>query len=332
MLRHGGRVRAASERYGIASERWLDLSTGISPWSWIEDSGWTPSLSSWTRLPEEGDGLEDAAAAYYGAAVLPCAGSQRAIELLPRLHAACHVGVLHPTYSEHAEAWRRAGHRVSLLKREDIAERIDALDVLVLCHPNNPDGARFTRNELLSWHAALASRAGWLVVDEAFADAEPVSSLAADSARDGLIVLRSLGKFFGLAGARIGFVLCAHPLREALRGTMGPWPLSGPAREIATQALRDARWQSRQKVRLAQAHTRLVELLTRRGLAPDGGCALFQYVRLDSARRAYERLAVQGILVRRFREPEALRFGLPRSDADWRRLDAALSVDKSCAA
>lgn len=325
-------MRAASERYGLAPERWLDLSTGVSPWSWIEESGWAPSVSSWARLPQEQDGLEDAAAAYYGAAALPCAGSQRMIELLPQLRPAARVGVLHPTYAEHAEAWRRAGHRVAVLALDEVAAQVDALDVLVLCNPNNPDGHRFTRAQLLHWRATLAARGGWLIVDEAFVDAEPAISLAADSGLPGLIVLRSLGKFFGLAGARVGFVLCADSLREALREALGPWPLAGPAREVATQALRDTRWQAHQAVRLAQAATRLLELLTRHALAPRGSCALFQYVRIDSARSRYEALAAQGVLVRRFREPEALRLGLPRSEADWQRLDRALSVDFRCVA
>ena len=73
---------------------------------------------------------------------------------------------------------------------------------MVLVQPNNPTGALFARSRLLDWHARLARRGGWLVVDEAFIDPTPDASLAPMAGADGLVVLRSLGKFFGLAGAR----------------------------------------------------------------------------------------------------------------------------------
>lgn len=324
MLEHGGRLRAAARQYDIPLADWLDLSTGISPWSWLTESGVWPTTDSWLRLPEENDGLETAAAEYFNAQALPVAGSQAAIQLLPTLRAPGQVGVLHPSYAEHAESWRRAGHSVVALTTNAIAAQIDTLDVLVLCHPNNPDGQRFSPTTLLEWHGRLAARGGWLVVDEAFMDPTPADSVARFSHLPGLVVLRSLGKFFGLAGARVGFVLCAPVLRRVLRERLGPWTVSGPAREVAIMALKDCHWQQRQIARLPVASQQLAADLRGAGITPTGGCALFQWVAVPDATALQHALAQRAIWVRRFDVPDRLRFGLPGDSAARERLCSAL--------
>ena len=324
MLEHGGRLRRAAQRYGIPQDDWLDLSTGISPWSWLDEHRFEPTRAAWTRLPEPDDALADAARTYYGAPALPVAGSQAAIQVLPRLRTASRVGVLTPSYAEHALAWRNADHAVRRLGPREIEAALDTLDVLVLVQPNNPDGTRFARAQLLDWHRRLSTRDGWLVVDEAFVDAEPEWSLAAETSRPGLIVLRSLGKFFGLAGARVGFVLAEQTLRAALDDRLGPWTLAGPARELASRVLRDSDWQTRQRLRLTAASEQLATLMRDAGLAPQGACALFQWIRTARAAALHEALATQGILTRLFDDPVSLRFGLLRTDADRLRLHTAL--------
>lgn len=319
MLEHGGKLLAAAARYGIEKDNWLDLSTGINPAGWP-----VPAIpaAAWQRLPETEDGLLEAAAAYYGsAAVLPVAGSQAAIQTLPRLRTACRVGVPHPAYAEHAHAWRAAGHAVVAW---DAGQNIDPLDVLVLVHPNNPSGQTYTRAQLLDWHARLATRGGWLVVDEAFIDATPTESLADVCPRPGLIILRSLGKFFGLAGARVGFVLAEPTVLEALDDRLGPWAVSAPSRWVARAALADIAWQQAARAALPAAGARLATLLRDHGLVPSGGTALFQWVRTPDAADWHERLAQQGILTRLFADPPSLRFGLPQYETDWTRLAATL--------
>ncbi len=322
MLEHGGRLRRAARRHGIPLADWLDLSTGINPHGWP-----VPPLPAdcWARLPEENDGLEAAASDYYGCpALLPLAGSQAAIQALPRLRPPGRVGVLRPSYAEHAAAWAAAGHAVRPLPEASIEDYLDALDVLVLVNPNNPTGARFTPSRLLDWHQRLAARGGWLVVDEAYMDPTPEASLCPQAARPGLLVLRSLGKFFGLAGARVGFA-CGDPcLLARLRETLGPWNLSGPSRRVAALALADRAWQATARARLQQEGRRLQHLLTAHGLAPHGGCALFQWLRCTEAPAIAATLARRGILVRRFDDPSSLRFGLPGDADGWRRLELAL--------
>jgi len=322
MLEHGGRLRQAAHRYDIALERWLDLSTGISPFAWpVPD---VPAVV-WHRLPEEDDGLDDAARDYYRTrSVLPVAGTQAAIQALPRLRSACRVGIIAPGYAEHAHAWRRAGHSVETRGAQALIEHGDHYDVVVLIHPNNPGGEYFDVASLLQLHERLAARGGWLVVDEAFIDATPECSLCADSDREGLVVLRSAGKFFGLAGARAGFVCAAPALLEHLREQLGPWTLSGPARYVLRQALLDRTWHDTARNRLIAASGRLAGLLERHGLEPSAGCAFFQWRIDERAAALHGALAERGILTRLFETPASLRFGLPGDEASFRRLDDGL--------
>jgi cobalamin biosynthetic protein CobC len=324
MLEHGGRLRKAALQYGIAEGDWLDLSSGLAPWPFpIPDI----PLRAWARLPETDDGLEQAACEYYGAThILPVAGSQAAIQLLPRLRRTGKVGVLSPCYAEHAEAWRRAGYIVREVLEQEVDFFLESLDVLVVVNPNNPTGLSLTPQRLLDWHARLAQRGGWLVVDEAFMDITPQLSLASQAHQVGLIVLRSFGKFFGLAGVRLGFVLAERNLLKLLAEQVGPWAVSGPTRVLGQVCLRDTVGHAQQRLRCESASQRLFDVLERHGLRPQGGCGLFQWMITDRAEQLHEFMAQRGILLRLFVDNSSLRFGLPDTEADWLRLEQALSA------
>ncbi len=326
MLEHGGKLRLAATHYGIALEQWLDLSTGINPNGW---QGAQPPLSSWARLPEDDDGLEQAASHYYGAQqLLPVAGSQAAIQTLPKLRAPCRVGVLAHSYNEHAHAWQNAGHDVDLITADQLGVAVEHHDVLVLVNPNNPTGVRFDAQTLLRWHEQLAARGGWLLVDEAFMDCTPEASLAKHTGKPGLIVLRSLGKFFGLAGARVGFVLAHQGLLRTLQEALGPWTICGAARWLATKALNDRAWQHTTRTQLMEQGQRLNSLLSHHVLRPDGDTALFQSIATNQAQAVHEQLAKQGVLTRLFIDQPRIRFGLPASEAEWQNLEHALAQVK----
>lgn len=321
-LEHGGRVRAAAQRYGIPENRWLDLSTGINPDGWP-----VPAIPAeiWQQLPQDEDGLADAARRFYGTTqLLPVAGSQAAIQALPRLRPPGSVALVVMSYAEHEYAWRQHGHEV---RRVDDILR-SAADVVVIVNPNNPTGWLYRVAELLELHERQAARGGWLVVDEAFMDATPEHSLASFCPREGLIVLRSLGKFFGLAGARVGFVLAENAVLQPLAELLGPWPIAAPSRHVATQALSDTVWQKTTRQALHSASLRLSGMLARHGLQATGGNSLFQWVGCEDAANIHSQLAQQGILTRRFDTPASLRFGLPRGEPSWMRLDAALGKIK----
>ena len=216
----------------------------------------------WHRLPEADPALALAAQAYYGAPLLlPVAGTQAAIQALPRLRAPSRITVAAPSYAEHAHHWSAHGHMMRQVPYDALAAAIEHSDVVVLCNPNNPTGATVPGEQLLDWAAQLARRGGWLVVDEAFADTAPANSVAASSAMPGLIVLRSVGKFFGLAGARLGFVGAPPALLEALHEQLGPWTISAPAQQIGIAALRDRDWQQSTRLQLAASGDRLRQML-----------------------------------------------------------------------
>ncbi|MGX1176365.1 threonine-phosphate decarboxylase CobD [Pseudomonas sp. R151218B TE3479] len=324
MLEHGGRLRNAARQYGIAEADWLDLSSGLAPWPF--DVPAIP-LRAWARLPETDDGLEQAACDYYGALnVLPVAGSQMAIQLLPRLRRSGKVGVLSPCYAEHAEAWRRSGYIVREVLEAEVDFFLDSLDVLVVVNPNNPTGLSLAPERLLDWHARLAQRGGWLVVDEAFMDVTPALSLAAYTHLVGLIVLRSFGKFFGLAGVRLGFVLAERRLLKLLAEQVGPWAVSGPTRVLGQACLLDSAAHADQRQRCEATSQRLALLLERHGFKPQGGCGLFQWLVTERAQGLHDFMAHRGILLRLFVNTSSLRFGLPADDSEFLRLEQAFEA------
>ncbi|MEE8270452.1 MAG: threonine-phosphate decarboxylase CobD [Alphaproteobacteria bacterium] len=320
---HGGDLDRAAARFARRDD-WIDLSTGINPWPYP-----VPALTDavWRRLPAAAalDDLCAAAAVRYGAPAAGCVtaapGSQALIHLLPRLRPRCQVAVVEPTYGEHAPAWRAAGHDVVAVAGPDVAE----CDVIVASNPNNPDGARLSPDALNRVADRLAERGGLLVVDEAFADLAPALSLAGGVDRPGRIVLRSFGKFYGLAGLRLGFALADPATARTIRAALGAWPVSGPAMVIGTAALADADWADKTRRRLDRAGASLRATLSGAGLEIVGGTDLFTLAAGPSAADVFERLGRAGIYVRAFPDhPTWLRFGLPPDPAAAVRLSDAL--------
>ena len=327
---HGGKLKSAAEKYGISLSEWLDLSTGINP------NGWpVPTLPTevWSRLPEAEDGLQQAAIEYYDANnCLPIPGSQTAIQLLPQLFSQSiksrlTVGIIRPTYNEHEHAWSKNGHLVIPLSidRDIIEKIIDRLDVLIVVNPNNPSGQTFPIEILLTWHKKLQQDGGWLIVDEAFIDTTPKESIVKHSSKPGLIILRSLGKFFGLAGIRVGFIFTEQSLLDQFNAQIGPWPVSTPARWIAENALRDTEWQRTNRIYLANQSKLLMDVLKNNNLQPSGDCSLFSWIKHDNAKMLHRLLAQQGIFTRLFDSPNSIRFGLPKNNTELNRLNESLA-------
>ena len=332
---HGGNVDWATAVFGKPSDGWLDLSTGINPHPYAfskVDDNW------WHQLPTASQNQElcCAAAQYFKVidpnCVVAVPGSQAAIQLLPRLRTRTKVAVVSPTYGEHCVVWQAAGHDVSEVL--DLDEVANDVSVVVVTNPNNPDGRLISRNRIMEWCDFLAARGGWLVVDEAFADVVPEESVSSESGREGLVVLRSFGKFFGLAGLRLGFVLAPFSLADKILGALGPWAVNGPALAIAAEALADRSWQSQMLHRLKGDAEKLDLILKSAGIEIIGGTPLFRLCRIATATLVFETLAKSGVLVRRFDDqPDLLRFGLPGSEEQWHKLQRVIaglipSIDK----
>ena len=318
---HGGRLHAARRRFPGAPEPFLDLSTGINPHAYPFTP---PPQSAWQRLPEPEDvlALQAAAARAYGvrdpAMIVAAPGTQALIQLLPRVLPQPHIAIPGPTYAEHAAAWGTAG--------TEVLSDLTTCSAATLCNPNNPDGTRHGLDAV----ASLADRLALLVVDEAFADFEPGPGAATLLPRPGLVVLRSFGKAYGLAGLRLGFALAEPGLAARLRNALGPWAVSGPAITIGTEALSDTGWRTAAATTAHAAAARLDGLLERAGFGIKGGTTLFRLAAGPDAAQVAERLGRAGILVRSFdHTPTALRFGLPGDEAAWSRLASALSAGRT---
>ncbi|MCK1549975.1 threonine-phosphate decarboxylase [Bradyrhizobium sp. 177] len=319
MREHGGNLDQAQQRFGGRAEDWIDLSTGINrlPYPVGEVSS-----RAWSALPSraEIEALHQAARHAYrtSAAVVALGGAQAAIQLLPQLAPPGRARILAPTYNEYAGVLSAAGWDV-----EEVSA-LDALagaDLAIVVNPNNPDGRCHTPKDLL----ALLPRVGRLVVDESFADVAPQLSLASED-RPGLLILRSFGKFYGLAGLRLGFALGNSSDIARLAAMSGPWPVSGAAIAIGCRALGDDAWAEATSARLARDCGRLDRIVQSQGWTLVGGTQLFRLYETPDALAAQEKLARRHIWSRVFaREPTWLRLGLPGGEPEWSRLAEALA-------
>ena len=320
MPEHGGNLHLALQRFGGELRDWIDLSTGINrqpyPVGELQADCWSalPSKSALTSL-------HHAAQEAYGtsAPVLATNGAQAAIQWLPHLASRGRVRILSPTYNEYAAVFSGAGWQVTEVSGLD---GLTGADMAVLANPNNPDGRQYEPRQLLE----LLPEVGRLVIDESFADAIPELSLASHAGCPRLLILRSFGKFFGLAGLRLGFVIGSEADIAALAAMAGPWPVSGPALAIGARALTDREWAKATSARLARDCKRLDAEVSRLGWALVGGTPLFRLYETGDATRAQERLARSHVWSRIFPYHRGwLRLGLPGNESEWTRLSAALA-------
>lgn len=320
---HGGRLREAAAAFPDAPRPWIDLSTGINPHAW--DTARAGEID-WRALPDDGAlaELEAAAAAHFGVAadhVCAVPGSELALRLLSTLDLPAPVRHVAPGYGTHAIVGKDGAIAIAIAT-EALALEAGQGGTILLANPNNPDGRMWRADGLADIAVRLAERGGLLIVDQAFGDLDDTAGLPLDH----VVALRSFGKFFGLAGLRLGFV-CAAPERlAALRMRLGSWPVSAAAIAIGTAACCDTGWIAATRTKLREEAARLDALLDTYGLKARGDCALFRLVETPEAHRLFTRLARHGILTRPFGyASQWLRFGLPGDAASWARLERALA-------
>lgn len=326
-MKHGGDLSEAMGQFGGAPDQWLDLSTGINPNPYP-----LPPLANdvWQRLPSQADEAVLLAAARRAYAVpddvdiAAAPGTQALIQWLPRIAARGTGAVVSPTYNEHAAAWRLAGHDVIAIGAAEAVP--DAARHIVIVNPNNPDGRVMDQVALTRVAEQIAARDGVMVIDEAFADIDPAISAVALCERWPIVVLRSFGKFYGLAGLRLGFAIGSQRLIAPLCEAMGPWICSGPALAVGRAALDDSRWANETRDELREQAAKLDAVLQAAGFVPAGGSALFRLVRHPHASAYHTALARRQIWCRRFDwANDLLRFGLPPDGAALERLARVLA-------
>ena len=305
---HGGGIDAAMLQFGGERADWLDLSTGINP---VPYPLGQIEANAWTALPDRAaaTALEAAARQFWmvpaQAAVLAAPGASALIARLPHCFAAGKVSIPPPTYNEHAAAFVAQGWTVS--------DQLPQVQVVV--HPNNPTGR--------VWQAADLT-GPITIIDESFCDVIPDQSLMALATRPGTVILKSFGKFWGLAGLRLGFAIGDPPIIAKLTEALGPWPVSGPALQIGAQALQDQDWATETRARLAADTARLDQMMTRSGDVLVGGTTLFRLYQVNSAADWQTRLARKYVWSRVFPYSQTwLRLGLPQPDR-WDQLGSAI--------
>jgi len=322
-FRHGGRLREAMAAFPDAPRPWLDLSTGINPEPW---SGQRAPADALRRLPDplELAELETVAARAFGVAdpgrVVATSGAEAALRLLPGLIGGGEVALLAPIYGGHAESW--AGSTPNLITSLDDLRALGA-DVLVLVNPNNPDGRRIERSALAALAAERSDAGRWTVVDESFGEVASELSVA-DLEIDRLVTLRSFGKFYGLPGVRLGFLIGNNIFTREFRALLGDWPVGADALAMGLEAYGDDAWKALTRTWLASQAGAVDAVLTKAGLKPLGGCDLFRWVEAPDALGLFSRLCAQGVLTRPFADRlDRLRIGLP-SRNEFNRFEQVL--------
>ena len=324
MREHGGNIDVASAKYGFATDEMLDLSTGISPFTYP-----LPPVTSDALQPLPTAAMLDACAKTarhaYGVPdtlnVTVGAGTQAFLQIIPRLAKAGTVWIRQPTYNEHAHCWVDAGHHIV-----DGDVMPDEADHAVIVFPNNPTGDRYA--DLPDLASNIERKGGLLIIDGAFLDnAEGAEILAELSAFSCVIHLRSFGKFFGLAGVRLGFAIASQIHCDSLLSMLGPWAVNNVALIAGVTALHDQAWIESHKDILERQSDRLVKLLAGANLDIIGGTFLFQTIRDADALSLHEHLAKAGIWTRIYTEwPDLMRFGLPRDKGEMNRLDNSIKI------
>lgn len=320
---HGGQIDVMAKAFPGAPLPWLDLSTGINPFPY--PTAQIPE-GAWTRLPTAADRetCEAAMASAFGCDAVNCravSGTELAIRQLPAILQARRVVLRDRSYGDHEDSWKAAEADVEAV--HDPLDHVEKSDAVVIVNPNNPDGLQRPIDQIENARRNLARRGGWMIVDEAYADLDPGKSVACMAGQRGLIVLRSFGKFFGLAGVRLGSVLGPSEILSDLGAKLGGWDVSGPALALGAAAYSDIAWQRATRTKLKTTSEAFSQVLARTGIEEVGGTDLFRFVRVPDAAATWEKLATKGIAVRRFaQDDQHLRIGLPRPGAFERLADA----------
>lgn len=318
-MKHGGDLSEAIAAFGGKPGDWIDLSTGINPHVYPYKDVATDA--DWTRLPsaDKLDALILAARTAYqvpkSLAVAATPGTQILLSQLPTCMPLGPLHILGPTYSGHNHAWSLAGRE--LHEVNSMSDLLKGLKTnpghVLLVNPNNPNAHKYNPTGLLALAETMSTTGHHLIIDEAFADCVPETSILPHLTRQqNVLVLRSFGKFYGLAGLRLGFLIGPGKICGAMTMKLDSWAVSGPALSIGAKALSDALWRATTNERLRAEMASLLSVLEEAGLKIVGHTPLYALVEHPKARALHSHLAKTQIWTRRFDyDPTWLRLGLP---------------------
>lgn len=317
---HGGNRLEISRRYAIAEDAIIDFSSNINPLGC--PSSVRPlvrnGVALLTAYPDSHClELREALAAAWGCSsqhIIAGNGSTELIHLLPRVLRPRRALIFTPTFSEYEASLRAAGcaiHTISLRDGEgfrmparEAISFLPRVDVLYLCNPNNPTGTLAEPNLLAALLAAAEKQKVLVVVDEAFMDFAPDHSLVRSAGRrNNLLVLRSMTKFFGIPGIRLGYLVGPPQLIKRLYRHKEPWTVNTLAQKIGIACMAEHRFAAETRRFVAAERAYLFSRLQSiPGLQPIPSAANYLLLKITCRRLSsaivYEELARRGILVR----------------------------------
>lgn len=353
--KHGGDIWKASADSGSKAESLLDFSASINP------LGLSPRARSAVKrairlagaYPEPAAStLNSALASFHSVAPDEIAagnGSTEFIYLLPQVFRPGSALVVEPAFSEYREALKLFGAPVdSFILREDDGFSLDlarfekktrkGYGLVYIGNPSNPTGAAFEKETVLEAARVLDKRGGTLVVDEAFADFSEGCSVKKEAVkRKNIVVLRSMTKFFSMAGLRLGFIVSNRGVVKRFSRRLPPWSVNTAASFAAVAALKDAPYIERTKRWLASEKEFLAnELKGLKKFTVYPSEANYLMVRLNGglgASRVRSALLKRGILVRdlsafRGLGPGYLRFAVRKREENAALIDGLKRVLK----
>lgn len=316
---HGGNIREAVEKYNILPENIIDFSANINPLglsSRVKEAI-IKNFDQILHYPDpECKTLRQEFSNCYGINYENTIAGNGCVELIYLITSVLKPRtalILVPTFSEYATALQSINTNITFWELEEeqefkvpIAEIIKQLnkwEVIFLCNPNNPTGGLIPKTELIALLKEAEKQGVTVILDEAFIDVVDKESLIKQSCQsEYLFVVRSLTKFFGLAGLRLGFGIGHQKIINRLKSSKIPWSVNAFAQIAGIEVLKDIHFRKHSKKFILEEKNFLYkELLKIKGLKPYYPSANFILIKLESfasSTELYDRLAKKGLLIR----------------------------------
>lgn len=320
---HGGNVAEISRRYGIAEDKIIDFSANINPLGYPTFAKVTAirEFDSILNYPDIASfDLVSALSEYHGIDgdhILAGNGSTEFIYWLPMVFRPGKALIVAPAFSEYERGLRVINSQVSYCYTEEktgftvdtsaLCSRLrEGFDILYFCNPANPTGVLTSKDELCKVIACAMKSGTIAVVDEAFIDFVEEESIKKEIFRfSNLIVLRSMTKFFGIPGLRVGYLMASTQCISKIREVKPPWMVNTLGQKVAACAVLDSDYirDTRRYVTIGRKVLR-DSIDGTPGLKTYGSSANFVFVSMDRQRLGLnstglrDRLIQEGILIR----------------------------------